>query len=278
MEQPNRILKYSVFIFFVLLIISAVGYIGLSAYKTKQMKDHMIQTQQQIIEEQKAKIKDLNTSQLVTPASYDGNRSDELVLIRSTDLENYVMNHYNYLSNNVKREMITYVFDAARKYKINPIVLLAVLETESGMRYWIKHSTVYVTAYTGKKVKTNAIGMGGIIWEVWKPDLIKNGIARTKADLYLPKVNIEATAFVLSKYIYQCRSLGSLSQLESGIQRYYGVVYHNKKLSLKYLQKIKTTISNILLESMAKDICERREDNTTKRLQGAQHSGGKKAR
>ena len=99
---------------------------------------------------------------------------------------------YNKYSNDVINDLVSNIDSASKKYNIPVGLLHSIFRIESEYRFWITHDPITVH---GKR--TNAIGLGGVVWEYWADSLKKYNIAKVKTDLYLYKNNIFATAAIL---------------------------------------------------------------------------------
>lgn len=161
-----------------------------------------------------------------------------LVDVSRVDLTQNIMKHYPKVSKRAKQEIINTVFEESAKYSINPLILYSLLHVESSMRPWIRHSTVTVVVH-GKKVTTNAIGLGGVIFEFWKDKLIKADILESKSDLYDPIVNIKATAFIYNELYKRKLLKGTKYRDISAMRRYFGGNFES------YSERIKSKISEI---------------------------------
>lgn len=180
-------------------------------------------------------------------------KNNSIISLDKSDIKDYLNNHYSFLSNKNKNKIFNAIFKYSKEYDISPLILFAVLHTESSMRFWIKHSRVYVSVPINPektkfvRIHTRAIGLGGIIWEMWKWDLLKNKIAETKSDLYNIDTNIRATAFIISKLQEKPLLKGVNSKIESAIIRYYGVIPNNKEY---YLKKINNFVGDLFSKKL----------------------------
>jgi hypothetical protein len=155
---------------------------------------------------------------------------------------------YGYSSRFIKivKDAIT---SASKEFDIPIGLLHAIFRIESDYHFNITHPTVTVMV-KGKPVVTNAIGLGGIIWEFWGDSLISKGIAENKMDLYLPDVNIRASAYVLRVLINQELSKSGRKNfmLSSVITRYYG------EYSQMYMLKMEKVTSDLWMKRITKEI------------------------
>ena len=115
--------------------------------------------------------------------------------------------------------------NAAKEYKFNPILLLAVQKTES-------HFDVYAFS------SYDARGLMQIRVPVWFKTLKKAGLMRTWRDFYDPERNIHSGAFILDHYRKSCSN--DQNVLKCALQKYNGdrkgSKYHKKvmKAVLQY--------------------------------------------
>lgn len=135
-----------------------------------------------------------------------------------------------HLSDSTQRQIFRYIAEASNRYNLPPGLLHAIISIESNYTFWVTHAPVTV-----KGKSTNAIGMGGVIWEYWSDYLIKENVAHVKSDLYLPRNNIYATAAIL-RYILNDskKNLTPDNAIPYIISRYYGKYdkgYHAKFVS-----------------------------------------------
>lgn len=140
---------------------------------------------------------------------------------------------YRKLSPETISTVLTSIDEASKKWDIPVGLMHAIFRVESEYNFWIDHPTVTVTV-NNKRVTTQAVGMGGIIWEFWSDSLKKYDIAQTRTDLYLPKNNINASAAIL-RWItdnkLQNNSTTEYNLINKIISGYYGAydqTYHKK--------------------------------------------------
>jgi hypothetical protein len=100
--------------------------------------------------------------------------------------------------------------------------------------FWIKHAPVYVRDHNHKKVKTRAIGLGGIVYEIHGPALEKAGIIECKSDLYNPIKNVKSAYHIYLQYLKMPIVKISQNKYESAMLRYYGL--NNRKTYSKLIQ------------------------------------------
>lgn len=168
--------------------------------------------------------------------------NNSFINLTKDDLEKD-LKQYSNISNRVKKDIIETVLTVANQYKINPLIIYSLLHAESSMNFFIEHTPV-VQNINNKQVKTNALGLGGVIWEWHSDDLIREGIAEVKSDLYDPKINIRATAFVYDKMYKLEKIKDAKSQDESAMLRYFGAA--NKG----YFERIDAKIGSMIAEKL----------------------------
>ena len=158
-----------------------------------------------------------------------------VVLNYETDLEIVKQDLITYqkFSPSTIKTVLTSIDSASRRWDIPVGLLHAIFRVESEYNFWIEHPTVTVKVY-GKPTRTQAIGIGGVIWEFWSDSLKKHNIAQTRTDLYLPEVNIEASAAIL-RWITNTKleknSTTEYNLINNIISGYYGAydkMYHKK--------------------------------------------------
>ena len=158
------------------------------------------------------------------------------------------INNLDYLSNRTSNIIQTSMQEAAGKYKLPIILMHAIFKVESDYMYWVNHPTVRVMV-NGRRIITNAIGLGGIMWCFWGDSLKANGIAETKSDLYMPDVNVMASAYVLRTLINDVAKnyprLTKKNILSKVIKLYYGAY------SRTYLRKMQRFTSKLWMEQVA---------------------------
>ena len=175
---------------------------------------------------------------------------DPLLVVNSKLLAKHMFRNYKDVSAAKKKVILQAIFKSAQKYNINPLILYSIADIESDMRFWIKHANVYVNiTKNGKKrrIKTAAIGLCGVIWEIWEERLKKHKIAEVKSDLYDPVVNIEAAAYIIDYNRKLPIVKGAKSKIESALLRYYGVIPGQKN---EYFNKVKNVVFSIVYSEL----------------------------
>ncbi len=143
-----------------------------------------------------------------------------------------------------KQKIIKYALLYAKKYKIDPITLVSVLAKESSLRKDIEHAQVFVKIPTKrhwtetKTAKVKAVGLGGVIFEIWKYELSDIDIKK-RSQLFNIKDNIKATSMILSTYQNERKQIkGSASKEESALLRYYGVIRKSGAIVKTYAKQV----------------------------------------
>jgi len=156
---------------------------------------------------------------------------------------------YNHLSDNARQEILDSLYGAYKRFKVPIGLMHAVTRTESEYRFWLTHPDVNVKI-NGKRVKTNALGMGGVIWEIWGDTLKYFDVAHNKSDLYIPGVGITAQACVLHLIIEEVMvdSVPVYNIVPRVQAKYYGAY------AKEYIARMKLVISDLWLKRIAKEI------------------------
>ena len=151
-----------------------------------------------------------------------------------------------------KKKIIACILICAKESNVDVITLTALLAKESSLNQNAKHSTVFVKIPTAKNwtsyktARVNAVGMGGVIFEIWKYELKEIGINSRDALLNVEN-NIKAAAHILGIYTHERKQLKhTSSKEESALLRYYGVIRNHKGIPNKtystQIYKIKNSI------------------------------------
>jgi hypothetical protein len=150
---------------------------------------------------------------------------------------------YTSLSPIIQKLILDNVIETAKKYNINPIILYSLLHVESTMRFQIEHARVLIKI-NNKKKYVKAVGLGGIVWEWWGDKLIKEKIAFTRSDLFLPAVNIKAVGFVLNEMYKKELLKGTKSKDESMLRRYFGGNFkaYSDKIDIKVMSIVRPNL------------------------------------
>ncbi|HLD98172.1 MAG TPA: transglycosylase SLT domain-containing protein [Candidatus Nanoarchaeia archaeon] len=150
---------------------------------------------------------------------------------------------YGYISKRVNKDFIGSIEKASKEYSIPVGMLHSIFRVESDYRWMINHPKIFV-----KGKETNAIGLGGVVWEYWSDKLINKKIAENRNDLYIPEVNIEAAAYILRYIINEEIHKPGADLLGRIITRYYGAY------SELYKDKTIKITSELWMKKMIRDI------------------------
>lgn len=164
---------------------------------------------------------------------------DHIMELTVEDMYNDLSARYPHISQENRDTIILSIAKAADKYKVNPLVLYSIIAVESSFRWWILHPQVTVQDHEGNSVKTRAIGLGGVVYEIWGIKLKEAGIITTKADLFQIERNIDAIGFIYSTLKAKPLHPKANNSTESGLIRYFGGGYRS------YFDKIDTEIVNM---------------------------------
>ena len=166
-----------------------------------------------------------------------------LAITTKTLAEN--IEQYKGISNKNKSEILFDIVKYSKQYKLNPIVIYSLIATESSFKFWIKHSLVTIVVKK-HKIKTRAIGLGGVIWEWYEDELIQNKIAQVKSDLFDISTNIQATCYIYRKLKDEAILKGSKDKQESARIRYFGGGLKNRW----YADKINKVLASLLKQEL----------------------------
>lgn len=163
-----------------------------------------------------------------------------LVALTIADMYEDLATRYKHISKPNRDLIMVSIAKAADKYNISPLVLYNLVAVESSFRWWIEHPLVTVQNYEGKSVKTRAIGLGGIVFEIWGPKLKEAGVIDTKSDLFQIDKNIDSIGYVYSYLKSKPLHPKASHATESGLIRYFGGGYKG------YFDKIDAEIASML--------------------------------
>lgn len=179
----------------------------------------------------KTQMRLVNEMKLVQDEMMENN---SFVYVSREELAKDLDTNYPGVSPKTKKLILDTILEESVKYNLNPLILYSLCYVESSFRHWLEHQETIVDI-NGKKVKIRAVGLTGVVWEIHSKDLILEGIAETRGDLFSPATNIRAGAFVLYKYINMENLKGTTTHTQSGLLRYYGgnVESYNDRIKAK---------------------------------------------
>lgn len=223
----------------IICLILSLLYINIKIENKNQIKDlnNQIETlklELKLEQESNERFKEALKSQVQLTKKYKS--SNPYYKSIRKDLDNRI---YNKLINKeTSDKILESVLKYSSKYNINPLIVYAIICQESSLIPTLLHNPVVVDVY-GKKVKTQAIGLGGVIYEIWADKLHKHNIVKTKNDLFKIDRNIEATAFILSEF-KKLKAFKNRTKNETMILRYFG------GNNAWYLERINKKITSLL--------------------------------
>ena len=148
------------------------------------------------------------------------------------------LKNYSHMPDVVRELILTSIAQAADKYKVHPLIIHAMIHSESSFRWWIIH---------GKKDdKDRAVGLGAIRYGLWGEKLKKAGIIKSRNDLFDITKNINATAFVFAHERTKPLKAGTTDPNVSAMRRYFG---DNHKW---YSDKVEAKIFSIISKKVYK--------------------------
>ena len=156
-------------------------------------------------------------------------------------------------SPSIRKEILDAIDKSAQEYSIPHILLHGIFRTESSYRWEIEHPQVNHR----KLGKVRAVGLGGILWEVWGDSLIAHGIAYERKDLFDKKTNIMATGYVLrteTNYVLKNVTSDPRRIVREVIRRYYGVY------SKLYENKLKEATSDLWMQRIGMQLLSEEEE------------------
>lgn len=165
------------------------------------------------------------------------------IKITKQDLEIDIASNYQDIPNRTKREILDTIESTSKEYGINPLILYALLHTESSMRPHIQHSECIVDI-KGKKVKTKAIGIAAIIPELWEEKLTAANIISAKSDLLDPILAIRAAGYILDHNYKLPMHKNATSKDGSALLHYFGAANNS------YFEKINSKVTSITLKGL----------------------------
>ncbi len=165
------------------------------------------------------------------------------IKITKQDLEIDIASNYQDISNRTKREILDTIESTSKEYGINPLILYALLHTESSMRPHTQHAECIIDV-KGKKVKTRALGIAAIIPELWEEKLITASIISAKSDLLDPILAIRAAGYILDHNYKLPVHKNATSRDGSALLHYFGAANNS------YFEKINSKVTSITLKGL----------------------------
>ncbi len=165
------------------------------------------------------------------------------IKISKQDLEIDITSNYQDIPNRTKQEILSTIESTSKEFGINPLILYALLHTESSMKPYSQHSECIIEV-NGKKVKTKAIGIAAIIPELWEEKLIAANIISTKSDLLDPILAIRAAGYILDHNYKLPMHKNATSKDGSALLHYFGAANNS------YFEKINTKVTQIALKGL----------------------------
>lgn len=165
------------------------------------------------------------------------------IKITKQDLEIDIASNYQDISNRTKREILDTIESTSKEYGINPLILYALLHTESSMRPHTQH-TECIVDIKGKKVKTRALGIAAIIPELWEEKLTAANIISAKSDLLDPILAIRAAGYILDHNYKLPMHKNATSKDGSALLHYFGAANNY------YFEKINSKVTSITLKGL----------------------------
>ena len=162
-----------------------------------------------------------------------------IIAITIEDMYKDLTTRYPHISPENRNLVMESIAKSADKYAVSPLVLYSLIAVESSFRWWIEHPQVSVQSSEGKPVKTRAIGLGGVVFEIWGDKLKEANVIATKSDLFLIDKNIAASAFIYSYLKSKPLHPKANNPIESGLIRYFGGGYRS------YFDKIDAEIASM---------------------------------
>lgn len=163
-----------------------------------------------------------------------------IVSLTIEDLYTTLTQRYSHISSTHRDLIMESIAKTADKHNISPLVIYSLIAVESSFRWWIQHPTVIVKhTESSKNVKARAVGLGGIVYEIWGPKLREAKIIETRSDLFNIEKNIQATGFIYSYLKLKPLHPKAHNPIESGLIRYFGGGYRS------YFEKIDREIANL---------------------------------
>lgn len=163
--------------------------------------------------------------------------------ITKQDLEIDIFSNYSDVPKRTKQEILNTIESTSKEFGINPLILYALLHTESSMRPYAKHVECTVSV-NGKKTKVQALGIAAIIPELWEEKLISANIIETRSDLLDPILAIKACGYILAHNYKLPMHKNATSRDGSALLHYFGASNNS------YFEKINAKVASIALKGL----------------------------
>ncbi len=165
------------------------------------------------------------------------------IKISKQDLEIDIASNYQDIPNRTKQEILDTIESTSKEFGINPLILYALLHTESSMRPHTQHPECIIDI-NNKKIKTKALGIAAIIPELWEEKLTSANIITTKSDLLDPILAIRAAGFILDHNYKLPLHKNATSRDGSALLHYFGAANNS------YFEKINAKVTQITLKGL----------------------------
>jgi len=170
-----------------------------------------------------------------------------IISVTMEDMYNDLSTRYRHISIDNRNLIMESIAKSADKYAISPLVLYSLIAVESSFRWWIEHPQVSVQSSEGKPVKTRAIGLGGVVFEIWGDKLKEANVVSTKSDLFQIDKNIAAIGYIYSYLKSKPIHPKANNAIESGLIRYFGGGYRS------YFDKIDAEIASMFKSKLYRE-------------------------
>lgn len=167
---------------------------------------------------------------------------DSIVSLSYNDLAKDLETNYSFLSESQQKQILNAIKQSSKIYNVNPLVLYALIATESSFRFWIKSPRRLIVGSDGKKHYDNARGLMSIMPKIWFKELQKKKILSKPSELYQIEPNIKAGSYILKVLIDRNKD-NVIKALES----YFGKSNYAKIYQHKIRAKIGSLIEKEIL-------------------------------
>lgn len=179
----------------------------------------------------------------VQPEAYCVREIPTYIKVDKKDLESDIMSNYFDIPNRTKREILDTIETVATEFNINPLILYALLHTESSMKPHAIHNDIIIEL-NDKKVKTKALGIAAIVPELWEDKLLEAKIISVRSDLLDPILAIRAAGFILNHNYNLPQHKNATSRDGSALLHYFGAP------NGVYFDKINSKITSLTLKGL----------------------------